>query len=126
MIRLTIASGGESTSITPSESTISSDVAAHHRHEHQKPLDERRVGAGAGDELAGRHPVEVGEVQPLQMGVHLVAQVVLDCKRNAAATEASQVGEEQSSPRAIASSATSQGSKRRRTFDDDAVDDLAL
>ena len=71
------------------------DVAAHHRDEHQEALDERRVAAGASDELAGRHPVERGEVHLLEVRLHLVAEVVLDLERDLAAAVPAQVGGEE-------------------------------
>ena len=69
------------------------DVAAHDREEAEQPLDQRRVRVGPGHQLTGRHPVEVVEVQRLQVVVHGVAQVVLDGEGHPAAPVAADVGE---------------------------------
>ncbi len=69
------------------------DVAAHDRQEAQQPLHERRVRVGPGHQLAGRHPVQVGEVHRLQVVVHVVAQVVLDGQGDPAAEVAAGEGE---------------------------------
>ena len=101
------------------------EVAAHHRDEHQEPLDQGGVGAGAGDELAGRHPVERGEVHPLEVRLHLVAEVVLDLERDLAAAVAAQVGGEEGA-RGDGDQGDQPGPERFGAFDDHAVDDLAL
>ena len=125
MIRLTRASGGESHEHHAERQHHQQDVAAHHRDEHQEALDEGGVGAGAGDELAGRHPVERGEVHPLQVRLHLVAEVVLDAERDLAAAVAPQVGGEEGA-RGDDDQGDQPGQQRFAAFDDHAVDDLAL
>ncbi len=68
------------------------DVAAHDREEAEKALHEHGVGVRPGDELARRHAVEVGEVEPLQVVLHGVAQVVLDVESHAATPVTAEVG----------------------------------
>ncbi len=101
------------------------EVAAHHRDEHQEALDQGGVGAGAGDELPGRHPVEGGEVHVLEVRLHLVAEVVLDAERDLAAAVAAQVGGEEGA-RADDHERDQPGQERFGAFDDHPVDDLAL
>ena len=126
MTRLTRASSGDRQSITTERQHHQQHVAAHDRQEAQQALHQRRVGVGPGDQLAGRHPVEVGEVHRLQVVVHVVAQVVLDRQRDPAAAVAAQVGEAEGRRAASTTAAISQGQSADGLGDDDVVDDLAL
>ena len=74
------------------------DVAAHDREEAQQPLDQRRVGVRPRDQLPGRHPVEVVEVQRLQVVVHVVAQVVLHLRAPPARLDSGGCTRSRSSP----------------------------
>ena len=125
MIRLTSASGGESQSITPSDSTIRRTL----------PLiigmNIRSPWTSVVSELARATswPVGIrsrrGEVHPLEVGLHLVAQVVLDLQRDPAAAVAAQVGGEEGA-RGDHDQGDQPGQQRFAPFDDHAVDDLAL
>ena len=64
------------------------NVAAHDRQEAQQSLYQSRIRVGTSDELAGRHSVEVREVHLLEVGMHVVAKVVLDRQRDSAAVVA--------------------------------------
>ena len=99
-------------------------VAAHDRKETEQALDQSRVRVRPRHQLTGRHPVEVVEVQRLQMVVHRVAEVVLHRKRHSSAAVAAHVREaeargrerdEQHQPRP----------ERRCVLENHAVDDLA-
>ena len=99
-------------------------VAAHDREEAEEALDERRVRVGPGDELAGRHPVQVVEVQRLQVVVHVVAQVVLHLEGDPAAAVAADVGEAEAG-RGERHQQQQPRPQRRRVVEDDLVHDLA-
>ncbi len=101
------------------------DVAAHVGQVAQQSLHERGVGVGPGHQLPGRHAVEGGEVHPLQLGVHGVAQVVLDGQRDPAAAEPAQVREAETG-RGEYQQRRQPGPQRAGVAQDDAVDDLAL
>ena len=73
-------------------------VAAHDGEEAEEPLHQGRVGVGPGDELPGRHPVEVVEVHRLEVVVHVVAQVVLHGQGDPATAVAADVGEAEARP----------------------------
>ena len=79
--------------MTPEREQHEEHVAAHDGEEAEEPLHQRRVGVGPGHQLAGRHPVEVVEVQHLEVLVHGVAQVVLHAERHPAAPVAAHVEE---------------------------------
>ena len=64
-------------------------VRQHRRHLGEQLADERQVGVGARDELAGLHLVVTGEVETLQMAEHRVAQVVVDVPCDPTAEESS-------------------------------------
>ena len=57
-------------------------VAAHDGEEAEQSLHEGRIGVGPGDQLTGRHAVEVVEIHHLEVVVHGVAQVVLHAERH--------------------------------------------
>ena len=112
--------------MTPSESSMSSTLPLMIGEEAEQPLHQGRVGVGPGHQLAGRHAVEVVEVQRLQVVVHGVAQVVLHVEGDPAAPVAADVGEAERWPPARPTRRTSHGHSGERVVDDDLVDDLAL
>ncbi len=101
------------------------DVAAHDRKEAEEALYERRVGIGAGHELAGRHAVEIREVEALQVALHGVSEVVLDVERHAATPIAPEVGPDEGHD-AESEKRHDPGRERRGVAHDYVVDDLAL
>ena len=68
-------------------------VAAHDGEEAQEPLHQRRVGVGPRYQLARRHPVQVVEVEHLEVFVHGVAQIELHAERHPTAPVAADVEE---------------------------------
>ena len=68
-------------------------VAAHDGEEAEQSLHQRRVGVGPGHQLAGRHAVEVVEVEYLEVLVHGVAQIELHAERHATAPVTADVEE---------------------------------
>ena len=88
-------------------------------------MHERRVGIRPRDELAGRHPVEVREVEGLQMLMHGIAQVELNIEGNAAAAVPTEVGtDERHDPKGEQND--DPWRERRGVTQDHVVDDLAL
>ncbi len=67
-------------------------VAAHDRQERQQGLQQADVGVGPGHQLAGLQLVVAGEVQPLQLVVDGIAEVVLDVEADPAAHVTADVG----------------------------------